>query len=122
MFGHFQCFHPKGTHKKLKGVGADGRFLTTFAENYSTGTNRLIARGLQWYLSGTLAGVCESEHDAVPQAPPAVAGVSETRHTDAAPQHVAPPGTLVLPPGLRRRDLATTPSNVDTFILSDAGA
>ena len=121
LFGHFQCFHPKGTHKKLKGVGADGRFLTTFAENYSTGTNRLIARGLQWYLSGTLAGVCESEHDAVPQVPPAMAGISKTQHADATPP-AAPPGTLVLPPGLRRRDLAATPSEVDAFILSDAGS
>ena len=68
-------YHTKGTHKQLKGVDADGRFRTAATENYSSGTNRLLARGVQWFLSGTVAGVCESEH----------AGITPTlRHASVA--------------------------------------
>ena len=67
LFGGLQCYHPKGTHKQLKGVDADGRFRTAATENYSSGTNRLVARGIQWFLSGTVAGVCESEYAGAPK-------------------------------------------------------
>ena len=71
LFGGLQCYHPKGTHKQLKGVDADGRFRTAATENYSSGTNRLVARGIQWFLSGTVAGVCESEYTGTPEVAPA---------------------------------------------------
>jgi len=50
LFGQMQCCHPKGTHVKLKGVDSSGRYLTAATENYSTGTNRLIARCVHWRL------------------------------------------------------------------------
>ena len=85
LFGGLQCYHPKGTHKQLKGVDADGRFRTAATENYSSGTNRLVARGIQWFLSGTVAGVCESEYTGTPEVAPArrVAFASPTSHPNA---------------------------------------
>ena len=119
MFGDLQCFHPKGTHKKLKGVGADGRFLTTFAENYSTGTNRLIARGLQWYLSGTLAGVCESEHDAVPAGASCQAAHQPT--ADATPP-AARPGRWSFPQDSDAATWPPRPSDSRRVRPADAGS
>ena len=66
LFGGLQCYHPKGTHRQLKGVDADGRFRTAATKNYSSGTNRLLARRVQWFLSGTVAGVCESKYTDMP--------------------------------------------------------
>ena len=122
LFGHMQCYHPKGTHRKLKGVDADGRgYLTAATENYSTGTNRLIARCVHWRLSGTIAGVCESEYEHMPPMTPEEgrpAELAAIASTTSSPTSES----LPLPPGLRWRDVAATPDDVEAHVTLDAGS
>ena len=126
LFGHLH-YHPKGTHRKLKGVDADGRYLTAATENYSTGTNRLVARCVHWRLFGTIAGVCESEYEHMPSLIPEadledeedrLAELAAITGTTSSPTSES----LSLPPGLRRRDVAATSDDVDAHVTLDAGS
>ena len=140
------------TDRQLKGVGADGQFLTAATENYSSGTNRHEpAGGVQWFLSGTVAGVCESEYTGVTPTMRNASAAASAAHREPTPTpaHAAPapepdpddpkpspaPAPNPEPPafqrgagvgphhtGLRRRDVVATAEDFDAFVVGDAGS
>ena len=56
-FGNSVCNHAAGTHKALRGVDADGFYVTASSkcENYHSGTCRRIARCIQLYIDAPVS-------------------------------------------------------------------
>ena len=70
---------------------------------------------MHWRLSGTIAGVCESEYEHMPP----MAALADTA---SSPPSSPSSESLSLPPGLRRRDVAATPDDVEAHVTLDAGS